>query len=90
MSDIDSIFDKLNELEKKVENLTKIPTFHFALREDLKDEKQFLPTKAEPEASGYDVRAAQKDRNPIIIKPFQYVKIPLGFRGFVLLDIGMN
>lgn len=58
------------------------PEFLFALREDLKEEKQFLPTKAEPKATGFDVRAAMPDRKPLIIKPFQYVKIPLGFRSF--------
>jgi dUTPase len=58
------------------------PTYKFALREDLKDEKQFLPTRAEPKATGWDVRAAMQDRKPIVIKPFQQVKIPLGFRSF--------
>lgn len=58
------------------------PTFSFALREDLKDNKEFLPTRAEPKASGWDVRAAMPDRKPIVIKPFDYVKIPLGTRSF--------
>ena len=58
------------------------PVFKFALREDLKDDKRFLPTKAEPLASGYDVRAAMPDRKPIRIRPGQYFKIPLGFRSF--------
>lgn len=60
----------------------KIPIYKFALREDLKDEKQFLPTRAEPKATGWDVRAAMPDRKPLIIHPFEHVKIPLGFRGF--------
>jgi len=59
-----------------------IPTYKFALREDLKEEKQFLPTKAEPKATGWDVRAAMPDRQSLILKPFQHAKIPLGFRGF--------
>lgn len=58
------------------------PIYKFALREDLKDEKQFLPTRAEPTATGWDVRAAMVDRKPMLIKPFEQVKIPLGFRGF--------
>lgn len=59
-----------------------IPTFQFALREDLKNEKQFLPTRAEPDATGWDVRAAMPDRKTLIIRPGQYVKIQLGFRAF--------
>lgn len=58
---------------------TKIPTYKFALREDLKDHPEFLPTRAEPFATGWDVRAAQEDRKDIIIKPGEYFKIPLGF-----------
>lgn len=57
-----------------------IPEFKFALREDLKNNKEFLPTRGEPFATGYDVRAAQPDRKPIIIKPGDYFKIPLGFK----------
>jgi dUTPase len=60
----------------------EIPTFKFALREDLKDDKRFLTTKGEPDATGYDVRAAQEDRKPIIVKAGEYVKVPLGFRAF--------
>lgn len=58
------------------------PTFKFALRDDLKDNKEFLPTRAEPKATGWDVRAAMADRKPLAIKPFQKFMIPLGFRGF--------
>src|SRR5277367_3397756 len=58
------------------------PKYSFALREDIKDDKRFLPAKAEPKASGWDVRACMPDRVPLIIKPFQYVKIPLGLRAF--------
>jgi dUTPase len=59
-----------------------IPTFQFALREDLQEEKQFLPTRAEPTATGWDVRAAMPDRKTLVIRPGEYVKIPLGFRAF--------
>lgn len=58
------------------------PKYSFALREDLKEDKRFLPTKAEPKATGWDVRAAMPDKAPLIIKPFEHVKIPLGFRAF--------
>lgn len=56
------------------------PTFSFALRDDLKEEKQFLPRRAHETDTGWDVRAAMEDRKPLIIKPFQKVLIPLGFR----------
>jgi len=61
-----------------------VPTFRFALREDLKDETRFLPTRAEEKATGWDVRAAQADRQPIQLKtgPYSYYKIELGFRAF--------
>lgn len=60
--------------------MSEIPVFKFATREDL--EPTFLPTKAEPWATGWDVRAAQKDMKDLIIRPGQYFKIPLGFRVF--------
>lgn len=58
----------------------ELPKFRFALREDLINNKEFLPTRAEPFATGWDVRAAMADRQPLIIKPGEYFKIPLGFR----------
>lgn len=68
--------EAINEIEKLIE----IPTFFFALREDLVDEKKFLPTRAEPFATGWDVRAAQPDKKDIVLRAGQYFKIPLGFR----------
>ena len=60
-----------------------VPEFKFAVREDLKDTGTlFLPTRGEGKASGWDVRAAQQDRKPLVIKAGQYVRIPLGFRAF--------
>jgi dUTPase len=59
------------------------PTFQFALREDIKDQLQFLPTKAEPLATGWDVRVAlTAPDQQLIVRLTDYVKIPLGFRTF--------
>lgn len=78
---VKNLTNELTEvLSKKNTYQQYSPVFKFALREDLKNEKQFLPTRAHSTDTGYDVRAAQQDREPIIIKPFEYVKIPLGFR----------
>lgn len=58
------------------------PKFLFALREDVKDDKRFLPDRVEPQATGYDCRACPGDRKDIIVRPGQTVRIPLGFRTF--------
>lgn len=50
------------------------PQFKFALREDLKDNKEFLPSRAEPLASGWDVKAAWNADD--INVNIHYVKIP--------------
>lgn len=69
----------------------EIPEYCFALREDLKGQKIFLPTKGEPLASGWDVRAALKAPTvigegfppaPLVLRPGQCFRIPLGFRAF--------
>jgi len=57
-----------------------IPEFKFALREDLKDRPEFLPTQADPEATGWDVRCAEP--GGIRITNGDYFKIRLGFRMF--------
>lgn len=62
--------------------MSQIPVYKFALREDIKEDKRFLPTRGEPKASGWDVRAAMPDRKPLVVNPFELVKIPLGVRGF--------
>jgi dUTPase len=63
--------------------MSEIPVYKFAIREDLKDcDIDFLPKRAEPKATGWDVKAAFVDKKELIIKPFQYFKIPLGFRAF--------
>lgn len=59
-----------------------VPVYKFALREDLKDDLKFLPTRSEDRASGWDVRVALESKDEMVIKPFEYVKIPLGFRAF--------
>lgn len=63
--------------------MEEIPNFKFALREDLKEDIRFLPTRAEPFATGWDVKAAQSNKQDLIIRPGQYFKIPLGFRSFI-------
>jgi len=55
-----------------------IPNYTFALRDGLTD--AWLPTLGEPNAVGWDVRAAQYNGEDLIVKPFEYVKLPLGFR----------
>ena len=63
----------------------ELPIFKFALVERAKEDKKFLPTRAELCATGYDVRACltTPSRKALIIRPGQYVKIPLGFRAFI-------
>lgn len=63
-------------------DMSDLPIFKFALREDLKNEKRFLPKQGEPKATGWDVRAAQPNREPLHVRPLEYIKIPLGFRAF--------
>lgn len=60
------------------------PVFKIAVREELQDvADKFFPTKGEPKATGYDVAAATENREPIVVKPGQWVKIKLGFRAFL-------
>jgi dUTPase len=62
--------------------MNNIPVFKFAVREDLLKHSvfNFLPTKSEPFATGWDVKSAQTNQEDMIIRPGQYFKIPLGFR----------
>lgn len=62
--------------------MLETPIFKFALRKDLANDLQFLPSKGEPLATGYDVRAAHHDKSPMVIRAGEYFKIPLGFRSF--------
>lgn len=74
----------MNNMEnyKIMSYIENAPLYKFALREDLKDQKQFLPTRGEPLATGWDVRAAQPSKEPINFHPFMKTLIPLGFRAF--------
>lgn len=58
------------------------PTFKFALRQDLVEHKEFLPTQGDALATGWDVRAALNGRTSISLRAGQHVRIPLGFRAF--------
>lgn len=82
----DQIYDKAHSIAKvfkTYKEVKMIPTFKFSLREDLKDQPQFLPAKGESKASGWDVRVALSgNQEKMIISPGQYIKIPLGFRAF--------
>ncbi len=69
------LFDP-NSINLEAIQLETLPIFSFAVKEGLTS--QFIPTKADPLASGYDVCAA-KD---ISIRPYEFFKIPLGFRSF--------
>jgi len=57
-----------------------VPTFLFALREDLKDNKEVLPIRVTAGSAGWDVSCAFEDHKDLIVHPGQYLKIPLGFR----------
>lgn len=59
------------------------PIFKFALVERVANDKRFLPVRAEAKATGWDVRACMADKKPLIIRPGQHVKIPLGYRCFI-------
>lgn len=63
--------------------MIEVPVFKFALREDLKDDLRFLPTRGEPKATGWDVRVAlPAGQDELVVKPLDYIKISLGFRAF--------
>lgn len=70
--------EAINEIEKLIE----VPTFSFALRQDLVEDKRFLPTRGNEQATGWDVRAAMLDRKSITLRPGQRALIQLGFRAF--------
>ena len=65
-----------------------VPTYKFALSQELVGAcegtefkpEDFLPTRSEPEASGWDVRCAHPEG--LELRDCCYFKIPLGFRSF--------
>lgn len=58
------------------------PVYKFALREDLKDKKEFLPTRAHDTDTGWDVAAAMVDHKSVTLKRGEKILMPLGFRVF--------
>lgn len=61
----------------ETQKLTKdSPIFKFAVQEGL--DESFLPTKSEPNATGWDVRCAEKDG--VTLQPYERKLINLGFR----------
>jgi dUTPase len=58
----------------------EIPEYRFALREDLKEDPRFLPTRATSGSVGWDVACAFEDKKSLLVQPGQYLKIPLGLR----------
>ncbi len=61
----------------------RLPKFQFALRQDLKTDPppaQFIPTRATPTDTGWDVRCAEP--NGVKLIPFQHMAIRLGVRMF--------
>ena len=60
--------------------MEELPEFRICLRDDLQDASEFLPTKSEPLATGWDVRCAEPEG--VLLKPFERYMIRLGFRSF--------
>jgi len=60
--------------------MIEVPNFVFALREDLKDKLEFMPTRSDAQATGWDVRCAEPEG--IRLYPFEHAKIRLGIRMF--------
>lgn len=62
------------------ELMNEIPVFKFAIREDLENPDSFMPKRGTDRSTGWDVMAAMKDHQKLILRPGSYAKIPLGFR----------
>lgn len=58
----------------------EIPEFKFALRADLKDKPEFLPTRAHAYDTGFDCLCAEPEN--VVLRPFDKKLIRLGFRAF--------
>lgn len=63
--------------------MNEVPIFKFAIMEDLKDMGDlFIPSRATPKSTGWDVKAAWVDKKSHQINFGEHIKIPLGFRTF--------
>ena len=60
--------------------MSEIPVFQFSLHPDLAEHTELIPTKGEPLATGWDVKAAFLDKKSLTLRAGQYTLIPLGFR----------
>lgn len=68
-----------NNFKIIMESNMEIPIYKFAT---CLEDPQFLPTRGEPKATGWDVRASLNPGESLTILPMEHVKIPLGFRAF--------
>jgi dUTP pyrophosphatase len=63
--------------------MSELPTFKFAPVAHLRTlAESFLPTRGTDRSTGWDVKAAFPNREPMSIRPGSHVKIPLGIRIF--------
>ena len=67
-------------MKKRKMKMSELPVFKFALREDLKDKKEFLPTRVHHTDTGWDVRAAFEDHKDVILSENDKILLPLGFK----------
>ncbi len=68
--------------------MEETPVFKFVLREDLKDNLDYLPTRIDKLSTGWDVKAAITDT--IVIRQSEFVNIPLGFKVFCPTGYGIE
>ena len=61
--------------------MSELPDFKFCLLPEVTGDKRFLPTRAEPTATGWDVRACLPE-GPLTMRPSQTALISMGFRVF--------
>ena len=58
----------------------EVPEFKFAIREDIKNQEGFIPSKKIGSDTGWDVRCAEPEG--VILEPFEHKIIRLGIRMF--------
>lgn len=68
--------------------MEEIPVFKFVLREDLKDNVDYLPTRIDKLSTGWDVKAAITES--ISVRQSEFVNIPLGFKVFCPTGYGLE